>query len=234
MDVDMSKACSSDLPAVDVEAPSRTEKATFALGCFWSPEAQFGCTPGVVRTRVGYAGGTTQNPTYHHLGDHIETIQVEFDPTTTSYEALLEHFWQRHDPTRRPVKRQYTSAVFPHNEQQHELAQRTREQVDRQVDEEVTTEIIPDGSFHVAEEYHQKYHLQQQPALRDEFHRVYPDFQDFINSTATARVNGYVAGFGTSDALEKDMGRLGLSPSGREKLRHIIQAGRKQSGNLPE
>ena len=68
----------------------------------------------MIRTRVGYAGGTTNNPTYRALGDHAETIQVDYDPTQISYEELLEAFWTSHSPTSRPWSRQYASIIFYH------------------------------------------------------------------------------------------------------------------------
>ena len=79
------------IPALDAAAPARTETATFALGCFWCPDAQFGILPGVVRTRVGYAGGTTENPTYHDLGDHTECVQIDYDPRALSFDQVLDH-----------------------------------------------------------------------------------------------------------------------------------------------
>ena len=89
----------NNLPPIDAAAPSNIETATFALGCFWSPDARFGVVPGVVRTRVGYAGGNTQNPSYHDLGGHTESIQIDYDPTQTSYKTMLELFWANHTPT---------------------------------------------------------------------------------------------------------------------------------------
>lgn len=82
---------STEIPPIDVQTLRETETAAFALGCFWGAEAQFGCLPGIVYTRVGYAGGTKENPTYHNLGDHTETVQVVYDPSEISYEELQQH-----------------------------------------------------------------------------------------------------------------------------------------------
>lgn len=71
---------STDLPPMDRNAPTDLSRAAFALGCFWGPDALFGARDGVVRTTVGYAGGTTSDPTYEHIGDHIETVRVAYDP----------------------------------------------------------------------------------------------------------------------------------------------------------
>ena len=216
-------ASSTDLPPIDLdESPPRTRTATLALGCFWAPEARFGVLPGVVRTRVGYAGGTTANPTYRQLGDHIETVQIDFDPDRLTYSEVLEIFWDSHTPTRRPRKRQYLPALFVHDDEQKEVARRTRERLRERHDGRITTEIFPDPTFYLAEDYHQKYHLQQQPALRDEYLRLYPDEHDFVDSTAAARANGYAAGYGSPEAFAADLPRLGLSPSGQKKLEQIF------------
>ena len=213
-------------PQLDAEAPTETKTAMFALGCFWSPEARFGSLPGVVRTRVGYAGGTTQNPTYHNLGDHIETVQLAYDPELITYEDLLEHFWNSHDPTRRPWKRQYTPALFTHDDRQAQLAQTAKKKAARSTTSSIRTEVLSACPFYLAEDYHQKYHLQQQPVLRDEYRAIYPDLDDFADSPAATRVNGYVAGYGTAHDLNADLGRLGLSATGQKKLQEIVRAGR--------
>ena len=83
-----------------------TETATFALGCFWGPDASFGALEGVVRTRVGYAGGDKVNPTYKMIGDHTETIEIDYDPEVISYTELLEIFFASHDPYRAAYSRQ--------------------------------------------------------------------------------------------------------------------------------
>ena len=76
----------------------QTKTATFALGCFWGPDAVFGILEGVVRTRVGYAGGTTENPTYDKIGNHTETIEIDYDPGVINYQKLLEIFFNSHNP----------------------------------------------------------------------------------------------------------------------------------------
>ena len=96
----------------------RLELATFGMGCFWGPEARFGSMAGIVRTRVGFAGGTTPSPTYRQMADHTETIQIEFDPQVISYAAVLKEFWQNHYPNRDNYKgRQYISLLHYHTEQ---------------------------------------------------------------------------------------------------------------------
>jgi peptide-methionine (S)-S-oxide reductase len=174
--------------------------------------------PGVVRTRVGYAGGTTENPTYHNLGDHTETIQIEYDPSVVTYEELLDNFWSSHNPARQPWSRQYASIVFYHNEEQRRLAEETREREAARIGSQVLTEIIPASEFYLAEAYHQKYRLRRAPDLEREFSAIYPSDDDFVASTAVARVNGYLGGYGTCERLQEEIGELGLSSAASERL----------------
>jgi peptide-methionine (S)-S-oxide reductase len=178
----------------------------------------------VVRTRVGYAGGATKDPTYYNLGDHTETIQIDYDPTQISYEELLDVFWDSHNPVQRPWSRQYMSVVFYHNDEQKRLAMETRDSEAAKIQGEIFTEIVPASEFYLAEAYHQKYRLQQVPDLMKEFSAIYPDNDDFVASTAAARVNGYLGGYGTVEALQAELSSLGLSPEGSQKLLDIVYA----------
>ena len=110
----------------------------------------------MIRTRVGYSGGTRKNPTYHALGDHSETVQMDFDPSQIAYERLLESFWQAHDPTSRSWSRQYRTALFFHNEEQKNLAMESRDREAARTHSKIQTEILPASEFYPAEDYHQK------------------------------------------------------------------------------
>lgn len=180
---------------------------------------------GVVRTRVGYAGGTTVDPTYHEIGDHSETLQLDYDPSATSYERLLEVFWQSHDPTQRAWSRQYMAAVFPHNDVQERLAVETRDRLPAARQSRISTQVVPASRFYQAEAYHQKYYLRQAPELMRVFEAVYPHTEDLIASTAAARVNGYLSGAGTAHALAMDIDGLGLTGPAAETLRRIVRRG---------
>jgi peptide-methionine (S)-S-oxide reductase len=165
-----------------------------------------------------------ENPTYYSLGDHTETIQIDYDPARISYEELLEVFWRSHNPARRAWSRQYMAAIFCHNEQQKELALRTRDRVAARIRGKVRTAVLPATRFYRAEDYHQKYRLRQVPELLRELAAMYPDPMDFVNSTAAARVNGYLGGCGTPGSLEPEVGGFGLSPAGRTRLMEIVRA----------
>ena len=176
----------------------------------------------MVRTRVGYAGGTKENPTYRSLGDHTETIQIDYDPTVISYEELLDVFWNSHRPTQPAWSRQYMSIVFYHSEEQRRLALEGKAHEEARLQHKVYTEIVPASEFYLAEDYHQKYRLQQSPELLKEFQGIYPNIDDFVASTAVARVNGYVGGHGTLERLQAEVNELGLSPKGQEVLLGIV------------
>jgi peptide methionine sulfoxide reductase msrA/msrB len=146
----------------------KTETATFAAGCFWGVEYKLGKIAGVVATVVGYAGGTTVDPTYEEVctdkTGHAEAVQVTFDPERLSYADLVRHFFAIHDPTQ--VNRQgpdqgtqYRSAIFFHGEAQREAARRVMDELESsgKYKKKIATELVPASAFYKAEEHHQKY-----------------------------------------------------------------------------
>ena len=172
------------------------------------------------------------NPTYHNLGDHIETVEVDFDPSVISYGKLLDIFWSSHDPREQPVRRQYMSAIFTHGGEQKNLAIGTRSREAARRSGRIYTEILPASRFHLAEAYHQKFALRERSELLKEYEAIYPSLRDFLASTAVTRVNGYVAGFGTCESIRGEIGGLGLSPAGRKRLEEIVcphDAGKRKS-----
>jgi peptide-methionine (S)-S-oxide reductase len=156
--------------------PDGIETAIFGMGCFWGAEKIFWHLPGVYTTAVGYAGGMTPNPTYQEVCSgstgHTEAVLVAFDPTKISYEELLRHFWEGHDPTQamrqgNDVGTQYRSAVYWTDEKQRETAEASRAAYQQMLTQaghgQITTEIAKAGPFYYAEDYHQQY-LQKEPA----------------------------------------------------------------------
>ena len=113
------------------------------------------------------------------------------------------------------------AVIFYHNDEQKGLAIETKKREEAKQQSRVFTEILPAKEFYLAEAYHQKYYLQQVSALMKEFSAIYPDIKSFVASTATARVNGYVAGYGTAANLEEELDSLGLSDAGNKKLLDI-------------
>jgi peptide-methionine (S)-S-oxide reductase len=150
--------------------PDGTQVATFGMGCFWGAEKGFWQLPGVLGTAVGYAGGFTPNPTYEEVCSgrtgHAEVVRVAFDPSKVTFETLLGHFWESHDPTQSmrqgaDVGTQYRSAVLVHDATQRALAEASRDAYQAQLSAAgfgaIATEIADAGPFYFAEDYHQQY-----------------------------------------------------------------------------
>jgi peptide-methionine (S)-S-oxide reductase len=209
------------LPPLDLAVRDvRYETATFAVGWFWTPDSRFGGLEGVLRTRVGYTGGTTPHPTYKKIGDHTEAFQVDFDPSKLTYEQLLERFWSEHDPTHGPWSTQYKAAVWTHDATQAATAARTRDALAARLGVPVRTEVLPLGTFTLAEDYHQKYYLRHHEELMAELAAYFDDTPGLIGSTAVARLNGWLAGHATSQAqVERELPLLGLSAEGQARVR---------------
>jgi methionine-S-sulfoxide reductase len=167
---------------------------------------------------VGYTGGSTPSPTYRNLGDHTETLQVDYDPSKISYARLLEVFWQSHDPRRESWSRQYMAAVFYADDAQRRAAEKSKQAVAATGGGKVHTRILPLGKFHRAEDYHQKYYLRQNTFLLRNFKAIYPDPNDFTDSTAAARANGYLGGHAPIEKVRASLDGLGLSPAGNQRL----------------
>jgi len=160
----------SESPGAGTRADHREleglQRATFAAGCFWGVEASFRGIEGVVYTSVGYAGGTTADPSYDRVCSgatgHAESVDVWFDPAIVSYDDLLRTFWSIHNPTTRNRQgwdfgSQYRSAIFFHDAEQERLAIASRDAHQATLSKPIVTEIVPAPTFYDAEEYHQRY-----------------------------------------------------------------------------
>jgi peptide-methionine (S)-S-oxide reductase len=150
--------------------PDGLERAMFAMGCFWGAERKFWQLPGVYSTAVGYAAGSTPNPTYREvctgMTGHAEVVLVIFDPKVIRFEDLLKVFWESHDPTQgmrqgNDVGTQYRSGIYCYGPAQQQAAERSRDAFQQKLTEAgygaITTEIVPAPEFYYAEEYHQQY-----------------------------------------------------------------------------
>jgi peptide-methionine (S)-S-oxide reductase len=144
--------------------------AVFGMGCFWGAEKQFWQVDGVYTTAVGYAGGTTVNPTYQQVctgrTNHAEVVLVVYDPNRIRYEDLLRVFWENHDPTQgmrqgNDVGTQYRSAIYWADEEQREAAEKSLADYQSRLKAAgygpITTEVGPAPEFYFAEKYHQQY-----------------------------------------------------------------------------
>jgi len=150
--------------------PAGFEQVVFGMGCFWGAERKFWEAPGVYTTAVGYAGGYTPNATYKEvcsgMTGHTEVVLVVFDPTKTSYEAMLKIFWENHDPTQgmrqgNDVGTQYRSAIYVFSPEQKQAAEASRAAFQDRLTKagfgRITTEIADAPPFYYAEDYHQQY-----------------------------------------------------------------------------
>ena len=149
----------------------KTDTATFGTGCFWCTEAIFQQLDGVLKVTSGYSGGHVRNPSYEQVCEgttgHAEVIQMIYDPAKISFDELLEVFWETHDPTTlnrqgNDVGTQYRSAVFYHNAEQKQKAEKYKAELDKSgaFDNKIVTEITPASAFYAAENYHQNYYNQ--------------------------------------------------------------------------
>jgi len=194
----------------------------------------------VLRTRAGYSGGVRSDPTYYQLGDHTETVQIDYDPSRISYSDLLAEFWDSHNPFQQSIGTQYLNIAFYHNDEQIRLFNESKRQLERDKGKKVTTRARPFTAFYLAEDYHQKYYMMSQASnvflseaakskliIIKEFRAMYPDTRDLIQSTAAARINGFLGGYGSDIVLREEIETYGLSEDGKQALLFIT--GRKLS-----
>ncbi|MDP9036838.1 MAG: peptide-methionine (S)-S-oxide reductase MsrA [Myxococcota bacterium] len=150
--------------------PPGLHSAVFGMGCFWGAEKKFWELPGIYSTQVGYAGGSTPNPTYREVCSgrtgHAEVVRVIFDPAQTSFEELLRVFWENHNPTQgmrqgNDVGTQYRSAIYANDEGQKSAAEQSRAAYQKGLAAAglgcITTEIATARPFYYAEDHHQQY-----------------------------------------------------------------------------
>lgn len=154
-------------PMLGAHSQEFMEKITLGAGCFWCVEAVFADIPGVASVESGYSGGPIKNPAYREVctgrTGHAEVVQVEFDPQVVSLLTILEVFFATHDPTTlnrqgADVGTQYRSAIFWHNENQKEQAEKAKDLAQQQWPNPIVTEVTEFDSFYPAEDYHQDYY----------------------------------------------------------------------------
>lgn len=155
--------------------PPGLEKATFASGCFWCTESDFDTVAGVIGTTSGYTGGRIVNPTYTQVSaggtGHVEAVEVVYDPTRVTFEALLDRYWHTVDFFNDHGQfcdygEQYRPVIFVHSGEQRELAQRSQSELQKQFVDRVVVEILDATAFYPAETYHQDYYLKNPARYR--------------------------------------------------------------------
>jgi len=157
------------LTAAQSPAPATTKTAVFAGGCFWCIQPGFDKTPGVIKTVVGYCGGTEPNPTYKLVTSektkYRESIEITYDPAKISYDHLLDVYWRQIDPTQADgqftdIGPSYRAAIFAGNAEEKKIAEASKDKLARsgKFKKPIVTEILPAMKFWPAEDYHQKYY----------------------------------------------------------------------------
>lgn len=194
---------------------SRYKRVYFAMGCFWGSEAMMGGANGVVLTRVGFAGGTLPDPTYSAIGDHVETVEVLYDPEVTDLSSLLSHFWKNHNARAKPIFRQYASAIFCIDEQEVQLAKEQRKKWQTSGGQEkILTAVIPLKEFYPAGEGHQKYYLQQDPKLFQSL----PSSEQKLNTLLATKLNAVSGRGGERSTLESTLLDMGIGKEAQAVL----------------
>jgi len=162
-------------------SPSPTKTAIFAGGCFWCIQPAFDKAKGVIKTVVGYSGGTESNPTYELVSSektgHRESIEITYDPVKISYDQLLDIYWRQIDPTQADgqftdIGPSYRAAIFYSDNEEKKIAEASKEKLARsgKFEKRIVTEILPAMKFYPAEAYHQKYY-QQNPEHFEAFEK---------------------------------------------------------------
>jgi len=160
--------------------PANTKKAIFAGGCFWCIQTPYDKAKGVVKTVVGYTGGSAEDATYEkvssHRTKHREALEVTYDPAQISYEQLLDIFWRNIDPTQADgqfydIGPNYIAAVYYGSDEEKKIAGNSKEKLGKsgKFSKSIVTEILPAMPFYAAEDYHQKYYLKK-PADYEAYH----------------------------------------------------------------
>ncbi|RJE84392.1 peptide-methionine (S)-S-oxide reductase [Paenibacillus sp. 1011MAR3C5] len=202
------------------------ERFTLGMGCFWTPEALFGAMPGVLCTRVGYAGGKTDKPSYREMGDHTECVQLEFDSGKVAFEELVAIFWERHQPINiNGYKgRQYQSLLVYENERQRAAIERVLHNRERSGLGRPETDIVPCSAFYVAEERHQKYYLKRYPQAIEALSARYPSPSQLQDSTIAARLNGLAKGYTSMERIKNEIEAWQISDGERSDILSLISS----------
>ncbi|OXA42709.1 Peptide methionine sulfoxide reductase [Folsomia candida] len=180
--------------------------ATFAMGSHWGPAARFGAIPGVIRVRVGFTGGTEEEPMYNDPKDHIEAVSLQFDPDRVTYQRLLELFWDYHDWTLENPH-QYSSFIFCHDEEQKSAAEASFLEMLKKTEKKVRTKIGTYTQFWQADDDFQHNLLQQHKNI---FPRLHIPFVQLAHSHLATRVEGYVCGYAKPELFDDEVAELYL------------------------
>ena len=202
---------------------------TFGMGCFWGPEARFGYLPGVVKTRVGYAGGKEGQPTSKNTLDFTEVLQIQYDPELLSLDQILTQFFDQHNTTRAPYSIKYRSVLFYQNEEQKEkLSQKVKEM--QRKNGVIYTAVEPLEQFYEEVTRHQKYYFQRWKPVYQKWCELYSWEDSLVESTLAARLNGLSRGYGTLEEIQREFQDPSLEPLWFV-IREELKEKREQTGD---
>lgn len=213
-----------DFPEID-KFNGKYETATFGMGWFWGPAARYAVLDGVLRTRVGYSGGRSTNPTYKSSDQHTEVVEIDYDPTQISYEDLVEIFFAKHNETLKPYDVRVKSLIFYRNDEQKRVAERILERIRSEApeDEYVYTELKSFEVLYLAEDEHQNRSLKLEPSIYNEIKQMYETEENILNSILAAKLNGYIYGYGSPEGALELLEKSGLSEPSRLRLLEVIE-----------
>jgi peptide-methionine (S)-S-oxide reductase len=154
------------------------------------------------------------------MGDHTESLQIDFDPAQITFTEIAQAFWQMHNPCATQFSRQYMSTIWFHDDQQKSILDEIANGIADQSEKSISTPIAPLDRFYLAEDYHQKYRLQSLRKLMKTFRVMYPRFEDFNQSTAAARLNGFASGRGAQDLFLEEAECYGIP---KEQLEAVVR-----------
>uniref|UniRef100_A0A914NN61 peptide-methionine (S)-S-oxide reductase n=1 Tax=Meloidogyne incognita TaxID=6306 RepID=A0A914NN61_MELIC len=204
---------------------SKSSLAYLGMQCFWGSESTFALLPGVLKTRVGYSGGTSPSPTYQNIGDHTEIVEIQFNPELTKFKEIINLFYSKHNFTL-PQKTQYKSVILYVDEEQKKIALEEMEKAKEKYNKNTIfyTFLQKFEKFYQAEDYHQKYWLRCENNI---FKELNLSNSQLINSTLATKINGYLSGnskedFNLLNILQKE---YKLSDSLITKIKEIALKG---------
>lgn len=160
------------------------------------------------------------------MGDHTETIQIDFDPEIITYEELLDIFWESHHPTSKSIfrDRQYMSLLMYHDDSQKQMALASKRKWEETLGKNIQTEFVPDAAFYPAEDYHQKYFLKRFKKVTAALHTLYPTEEELRDATVVARLNGFVRGRGSMEALKNEISKWGWSEKEEKETFDVLNS----------
>ncbi|MFW6270460.1 MAG: peptide-methionine (R)-S-oxide reductase MsrB [Bacillota bacterium] len=199
------------------------QHAYLALGCFWGPDASFGAVEGVYFTASGYAGGKKENPNYHNLGSHSETVRITYDPEIISFKEILTKFWDEHNPFSEAYSEQYKSIIFYNDNQQEDVAREFLEEKKEQNSKTIYTELKQMNNFTEAEDYHQNYQLGKNRKLKQYREKLINAGEKLTYSRIMTKLNAYSAGQMNSETMEEELNNNYLNVQDKELIANIIK-----------